>query len=160
MFPMNTLIIKGINNVFCRLQRDLLWEIQRMAGDSLQRMQSLRLLQVGTSPSLQAMQRIQASLRLQTPSLCQKVQRLLWRAISRKIEGDLLIYPLKYTLFFIELLWILIRRRRYSSAPVIVTDVQCSHSVSYIVTLYPVLNEGIDNSWQCNFFGFIFFSLM
>ena len=41
--------------IFRRLPRELLREIQRLAGDRLQRMRKLRLLQIWTSHSLQEM---------------------------------------------------------------------------------------------------------
>ena len=71
-----------------RLQRVLLWEVQRLAIDRLQRMSSLRVLQVGTSPSLQAMPRLQALLRPSLPSLCPQLQQLLWPPISRHKWGN------------------------------------------------------------------------
>ena len=41
--------------VFRRLPRELLREVQRLAGDRVQRMRRLRLLQIWTSHSLQEM---------------------------------------------------------------------------------------------------------
>ena len=70
-----------------RLQRVLLWEVQRLAVDRLQRMSSLRVLQVGTSPSLQAMPRLQALFRPSLPPLCPQLQQLLWPPISRHKWG-------------------------------------------------------------------------
>ncbi|KAK2143142.1 hypothetical protein NP493_4539g00006 [Ridgeia piscesae] len=46
-------------------------------------MSSLRVLQVGTSPSLQAMPRLQALFRPSLPPLCPQLQQLLWPPISR-----------------------------------------------------------------------------
>ena len=75
--------------VFRRLPRELLREAQRLAGDPMQRMRKLRVLQIWTSHSLQEMPLEQTPLRLSYPSLCQQVQRLLWPALK---EGDILCY--------------------------------------------------------------------
>ena len=78
----NVVIRNDKHIVFRRLPRELLREVQRLAGDRVQRMRRLRLLQIWTSHSLQEMPLEQTPLRLSSPSLCQKVQRLLWRALS------------------------------------------------------------------------------
>ena len=78
----NVMIRNDKHIVFRRLPRELLREAQRLAGDRMQWMRKLRLLQIWTSHSLQEMPLEQTSLRLSYPSLCQQVQRLLWPALS------------------------------------------------------------------------------
>jgi len=83
--------VKRERNVCRRLQRVLLWEVQRLAVVRLQRrMPQVRVLQVGTSLPLQELSRLQTVLRLSSPSMCPRVQQLLWSPISSRQEGNII----------------------------------------------------------------------
>ena len=69
----NVMIRNDNHIVFRRLPRELLREAQRLAGDPMQWMRKLRLLQIWTSHSLQEMPLEQTPLRLSSSSLCQQV---------------------------------------------------------------------------------------